>query len=361
MVRFAFFALLLLPTVAAAQAPPSAVPAGELVRESRPILDAALASAVELEPATQTQRTQPPPPPPAPEPRRRPSMVGYVDDGSIGSGVRIRFDAGNGMTAVDRGEFFYAKCGCYRDLPSDHPFFDPAAPGPGPGIVTDLDFQQFYVLGEYALSDRVSVFGELPFRRIQPQAFLPDFGEFQNQGGLSDVRLGVKAAAIATPDQILTVRVQLTTPTGDAGKGMGTDLWSVEPALLYYQALNDRVTFESQFGGVLRGSGSAGIPTASPEGFAGNVLYYGAGASYQAYAENGVEFAPVVELVGWRMLGGFQTADFADVSGMNIVNLKIGGRLTMRGGNSIYVGYGRALTDNVWYENILRAEYRLGF
>jgi hypothetical protein len=360
MVRFALLAFLLLPGWAAAQSPAPALSAG-VPAASRLNLDVDLTGAFDPEPSAQAQRAQPPPPPPEPEPRRRPSMVGYIDDGAIGSAVRVRFDAGSGITSADRAEFFYAKCGCYRDLPSDHPFADPAAPGPGPGIVTDMNFQQFYVLGEYAFSDRLSVFGELPFRRIQPQAFVPGFGAFENQGGVSDLRLGMKAAAFTTPDQILTARLQLSAPTGDAGKGMGTDLWSVEPALLYFHSLTDRVTFESQFGGVMRGSGSAGLPTAGSEGFAGNVLYYGAGASYQVYGEDGVEFAPVVELVGWRVLGGFQTSDFADVSGMNILNIKLGGRLTLRGGHSVYVGYGRALTDRWWYENILRAEYRLGF
>lgn len=93
-------------------------------------------------------------------------MVGYVEDGAIGSSVRIRFDAGYGITAPDRGEFFYAKCGCYRGLPPDHPCADPAAPGYGPGIVTDMNFQQFYLMGEYAFSNRLSAFGELPIRRV---------------------------------------------------------------------------------------------------------------------------------------------------------------------------------------------------
>jgi hypothetical protein len=362
MKRFAWLALLFLPVSASGQEPTPAPPPEDRAGAIRLAVDleaagAALAAGV----PQQTQRVQPVPAPPDPEPRRRPSMVGYVGDSSIGSAFRVRFDAGYGITAVDRAEFFYAKCGCYRDLPSDHPFFDPEAPGPGPGIVTDLNFQQLYLLGEYAFGNQLSVFGELPVRWIQPQDFVPGFGSFGNQSGLSDLRLGVKAAAVALPDQTVTFLLQLNAPTGDSRQGLGTDHWSVEPALLYYGALTDRLAFEGQFGGILPTRGSAGLPTAADERFDGNVLYYGGGLSYQVYDEGDVAIAPVVELVGWRVLGGFQTLDFADVSGMNIVNVKLGLRASARGGSSVYVGWGRALTDAVWYENILRAEYRLAF
>ena len=45
----------------------------------------------------------------------------------------------------------------------------------------------------------------------------------------------------------------------------------------------------------------------------------------------------------------------------NIVNLKFGVRTTIDDEHSIYIGYGRALTDAVWYTDILRIEYRLSF
>lgn len=72
-------------------------------------------------------------------PRRRPSMVGYIENADIGNKVRMRFDAGMGIKAPDRAEFFYAKCGCYRSLPAKDAAFDPDAPGPGPGVLTEAD------------------------------------------------------------------------------------------------------------------------------------------------------------------------------------------------------------------------------
>src|SRR5262249_49922728 len=102
----------------------------------------------------QVQQVPPPPPPPvtapAPAPaavpapalpRRRGSMVGYIEDATVGSQVRLRYELGFHAHVPDRAEFFYAKCGCYAGLPAGNPFADPNAPGPAPGIVSDLNFQ----------------------------------------------------------------------------------------------------------------------------------------------------------------------------------------------------------------------------
>ena len=59
-------------------------------------------------------------------------------------------------------------------------------------------------------------------------------------------------------------------------------------------------------------------------------------------------------------MNGNQTAAVSDASGVNIVNLKIGGRVSFDSG-SLYFGYGHALTDAVWYDNIVRLEYRYSF
>ena len=77
------------------------------------------------------------------------------------------------------------------------------------------------------------------------------------------------------------------------------------------------------------------------------------------YRNRALRIAPIVELVGWHVQGGFQTPP-ADASGTNIVNLKIGVRFVVDSG-SFYAGYGRALTDAVWYTDIVRFEYRYSF
>ena len=78
--------------------------------------------------------------------------------------------------------------------------------------------------------------------------------------------------------------------------------------------------------------------------------------------------APVVELVGWHVIDGFETSTNADPAAeANTFNIKYGGRISWKGaadsatGGSFYVGFGHALTDAKWYDDILRVEYRLTF
>jgi hypothetical protein len=293
--------------------------------------------------------------------RRRPSMVGYIGDSTIGSELRIRFDAGFQLTAADRAEVFYAKCGCYKGLPASNPAYDPEAAGPGPGIAQSLDFRQLYLLGEYAVGDRASVYGELPIRWVLPQSFVPGSGSFPNSSGLSDVRGGVKLALASSEDHTVTVQLQADAPSGDSSKGLGTNHWSVTPTLLYFQRAGQRVAVESQLGYILPIGGSAGIPTSGSEKFAGRVAMYGVGLSVDLASSGDVRVAPVLELVGWHVLSGFQTATAGPADGINIVNVKLGLRVSSGDHSSVYFGYGRALTDAVWYDDIVRAEYRFGF
>ena len=304
-------------------------------------------------------------------PKGEGSMVGYIEDATIASRIRIRFDAAFDDRFPDLAEFFYAKCGCYKSLAGIVPAaFDPKAPGPGGGVPNRINFQQLYILGEYAPVHRFSAFVEVPFRWIQPQGFLavPPFPPFGNQSGISDVRLGIKLGLVANEKQSLTVQLRSFLPSGDPAKGLGTDHASIEPSLLYNQQVTPRFAIEAQLGDNHPISGSRGVPTATSSNFSGDVFFYGIGPSYEVYRTENVRFTPVVELVGWRVLGGFVSnvggpvsGVASDASGTNIVNMKFGLRTTFHHHNSIYVGYGRGLTDADWYRDIVRIEYRYVF
>jgi hypothetical protein len=296
-------------------------------------------------------------------PKSEGSMVGYVEDATIGSKIRIRFDAGFDNPVPDRAEFFYAKCGCYKQLlPPSSPAFDPKAPGPGPGIPNNLNFQQLYLTGEFALNRRFSVFADVPFRFIQPQGFLAG-APFANFRGISDVRAGVKLGVVESDSTSVTFQFKSYFPSGDASKGLGTNHYSIEPALLLYHGLSPRWALEAQVGDWHPIDGSRGVPITSSHGFAGDVFFYGFGPSVEVYRGNRLRFGPVVELVGWHVLGGLETVAGApqDATGTNIVNMKFGGRFTIDNRTSIYIGYGRALTDADWYRDIFRVEYRFVF
>ena len=82
----------------------------------------------------------------------------------------------------------------------------------------------------------------------------------------------------------------------------------MEPALLMYHRVSDRASIESQVGFWYPLSGADGIPISEGEKFAGSVFSYGIGPSVEVYRNDRLRFAPVVELIGWHVLDGFQTA-----------------------------------------------------
>jgi Putative MetA-pathway of phenol degradation len=305
-------------------------------------------------------------------PRLPGSMVGYIDDPIPETQIRIRFDDAFDDQFPDRAEFFYAKCSCYRGLQTAIPLaYDPNASGPGPGVPNSLNYQQLYMNIEYSPYRRFSAFVEVPIRWLQPQGFqrIPDFPPFSNQSGLSDVTAGLKFAVLASEDTYVTFQFMSYFPTGDSSKGLGTNHYSIEPSLLLYHRLSSRFTLEGELGDWHPIGGSAGVPITGSQGFAGDVFFYGIGPSYRIYSGNRVQVAPVVELVGWHVLSGFQTQPgtgpvygaAAEVGGMNIVNLKVGVRTSIGFHDSFYVGFGQALTHDDWYEHILRLEYRHTF
>jgi hypothetical protein len=290
--------------------------------------------------------------------KRRGSMGGVIEDATVGSGFRIRFDTGWDINSPDRAEFFYAKCGCFR---TGVPAFDPNAAGPGPGVVAAMNFNQLSMTTERQMGRRASVFVDLPFRWVKPTDFVAGTGSFGNQSGLADITVGTKVAVATSSSHDYTIMVRGSIPTGDSTKGLGTDHGSVEPALLVRQSLGSRFQIEGDFG-YWHPTGSSTGPSGSGN-FSGDILYYGIGPSFAIVNSRNTRFAPVVELVGWHVLGGYETSTFAaggsgDASGLNVVNLNIGARLSLSGGGSLYAGYGWALTQNLWYDHILRFEYR---
>jgi hypothetical protein len=261
---------------------------------------------------------------------------------------RFRYDSAYDNNRPDRAEYFYAQCGCNG----------PGLPGP-PLLERSVDYQDFRSYLELAANETFSVFVEAPWRLLNPEVNA-------NTAGYADMNAGFKVGLIAVPtEQYLTFQLRAYFPTGDADRGLGTDHYTLEPAFLFF----------SRFGrAIIEGEFKDWIPIGGTD-FAGNVLQYGLGLSYVVLGDPGVTAtpvgqtgvwaAPVLEFVGWTVLDGKQTdgqtGAILDASGDTIVNVKAGVRVGVGDYNSIYVGYGRALTGDVWYRDLVRVEYRLAF
>lgn len=302
------------------------------------------------------------------------SDAGYIDNAVVRNRLRFRFDAAYKNPFPDRAEFFYPTCGCF-----------PGAPGP-PLPESSVDYQELEADLEWAMSPWFSAFIEVPVRFINPVAN-------DNTAGLSDIRAGIKYALIADPCHWLTFQVRVFADTGDGDRGLGTAHPSIEPGLLF-----QRNGEAFSFFGELRAwipidtnteefplSVALGGPGGTKRNYGGPILRYGLGAGYDVY-DSCCDCHPfrttlVTEFVGWTVLDGLKERtltpfepiedppgtlnpdfleDYASARGDTIVNVKIGLRFSTPA-NTFYVGYGRALTHEVWYQNIMRVEYTLRF
>jgi hypothetical protein len=189
--------------------------------------------------------------------------------------------------------------------------------------------------------------------------------------------LGFKYAFLADPDYFYTFQFKTYVPTGAGNLGLGTNHPSLEPGILAFHRLSERVYFLGEFRDwiPIRGTDFAGLPpngAGAGKQFAGNILNYGLGLFYNLVLTDNFRVAPISEFVGWTALGGLEATPyspgFRSASGDTIVNTKIGvrfglGNYNQPGGGSqlndrvsLYAGYARALTGDFWYKDMFRLE-----
>lgn len=288
------------------------------------------------------------------------SNVGYIDSAIPRTQVKLQFDSAWGANRPDRAEFFYAKCGCFN-------MFGIPAAGP-PGLTTNVDYQELTSYIEWAPAQRFSAFLELPWRFVNPTG-----DGVAPTNGFGDIRAGVKGAFLYSEDQVATLQLRAFAPSGEPTRALGTDHYTLEPALLYYRKLADRLYSESEF--------RIWVPIGGSD-FSGEVIRYGTGLSYLLVDAPRWQASPVAELVGWTVLRGQELAPTPpgivpiaaaaqQAGGETIGNLKLGTRFGIGARQEgpgasttkadLYVGYGMALTGTVWYSDIFRVEYRLRF
>lgn len=265
------------------------------------------------------------------------SGVGYVGTAVISNQLRFRLDAAYDADKSNRAEYLWA-------------WSPPLGPGP-PLAESSTDYQRMSAYLEYAFRPGVSVFVDAGAIFANPEVNA-------NSAGLGDLQAGFKVSLYEDCDTLATFQMKTYVPTGDAFRALGTGHVSLEPGILLYQRVG-RFTLE----GELRDW----IPIDGTTGRQGNIIRYGLGASTDLGSLGLPRVRPVVEFVGWTVLDGqarFLTPTGAvveDADGDTIVNVKVGSRLVIDHDRDIYIGYGRSLTGERWYEDILRAELRFRY
>lgn len=265
------------------------------------------------------------------------SGVGYIDSSVIGNQVRFRADATYGIDKVNRGEYLWAW---------------PAAVSNGPPAVeSNVDYQRYAAYFEYALASNFSAFFEGGFLAVNPEIN-------SNTSGIGDIQAGFKYGLVQESDTLVTFQMKFYADNGDADRGLGTGHFSVEPGVLFLHQM-DCVVLEGEL------KHWSSIDGTDP--FEGSLIQYGLGGSTSLEPWGLPDVRPVVELVGWTFLNGradrqTPTGIVAeDAEGHTILNAKVGTRLNLTEGTNMYLGYGRSLTGQRFYEDIFRVELQLAF
>ena len=264
------------------------------------------------------------------------TFVSFIDSALPKSQVRLMFDDASRDRRPTRAEFFQPKGGL------------PGSPGP-PLPETNVNYQQLMTHGEVVIIPSLSTFMETPLLFVEP-----DVNKFA--WGLGDINLGMKWAFISTSQLLATFQLRAYIPTA-SNSALGTDHVSVEPALLLNYGLLSCLTLE--------GEGRLWVPIDGTD-FAGNVVRYGIGLSYGQRSPSDIWIAPVLEAVGWTVLGGKAlvpgpTFTVQDAAGTTIFNAYGGVRVGFGNSASVYAGYGRAFTGPAWYKDVFRIEFRFFF
>jgi hypothetical protein len=251
------------------------------------------------------------------------SVGGYIDSAIPGTYFRLRFDAVDGINRSDRAQYLYEE------------------------FVPRVKYQDIGTYVEMAFNKQFSAFVDLHSHFVQ--------GEDVNASGLGDTQVGFKWAFVHEEDRFVTFQLRTSIPTGNPLHLLGNGVVAVEPGLLTWRKLNDRVTLEGEFKLWIPIDGSV---------VSGNVLQYGGAVSYRLFEMKHVSISPVVEMMGWTVLNGQETPAYdvyQNAAGDTIVNVKMGARFEFGPRWNMYMGYGRSITGDVWYKDVARVELRLSF
>lgn len=271
------------------------------------------------------------------------SNVSWIDTALPATQVRLRYDYRLNNKTHDRAEFWTAR---------NQQYFDGENIG-GRGFEvpeSNIDLMEWSPYIEWAISQRVSVFAELPLRYIRPD-------ENPSAFGVSDFNIGFKVAYFFMPEQVQTFQLRLGLPSGSSERGLGTGHVVIEPGLLLWQKLTEKLTMESELRSWIAAGGT---------NYSSFVLRYATGLSYDLYTSDTVSVKPVLEVLGWTVMRGYQsefrdTLPTSQVTGDargTVIELAPGIRATTMGNLDWYLGYSFNITHSAWFEDNLRLEVR---
>ena len=264
------------------------------------------------------------------------SNAGFIDPALPWDVVRTRFDAFYNVNRPTRGQYLFA----------------PDGPGQKglPLPESRIDYQEASVYVEKTFLPNASAFLAVPIRFLNPQVN-------ENHVGVGNTQAGVKVALLQVHDLTATLQFRAYIPTGLARLGLGNGAAGLEPGLLLNWQATPRLLVEAEVLGY--------FPVNDTRSFGSEVVQWGVGVSYGDRPSDGFWAVPVLETMAWSLTRGKEEIVITPrrlrnvtSSGDTIANGFVGIRAGYGCLADVYVGYGRALSGEVWYKNTLRLELR---
>jgi hypothetical protein len=276
----------------------------------------------------------------------------WIDTTQPLQNCRIRADGAADWEFPDRIEYFWART--------------PGGKGPLPPVNADpdligvgepsVDYQEVSFYIERG-GERFSIGTDLPIRAVDPEVR-------SNTTGFADMRVTTKTVLLDGKDWQLTQIFHTYLPTGSDNRGTGNGHVSLEPGVAWRYKWSDVTYFHGDL--------TYWFPIAADPDFSGQMLNYGIGISHIWIDGDKWAIMPTFELNAWTVLDGRQTFPFVvdplfeEIDTLSVLNIHPGLRWVCDtagdcGVREFGISSGIAVTEDHWYEEILRLELRWVF
>jgi hypothetical protein len=281
----------------------------------------------------------------------------FVDTTQPFNNCYVRGDAAADWDFPDRAEYFWARTPGGRG-PADPGLSNAVPPVPLNRGETSVDYQDVVFYIEKG-AERFSIGTKIPIRAVDPDIRL-------NTAGLADMEVISKVVLIDGKCWQLSHIFSTHLPTGSAKRGTGNGHVSLEPGVAVRYKWSD-LTY-------LHGDLTYLFPIAADPDWSGQMLNHGLAISHVWIDTDTYAIIPTLELDAWTVLDGRQTLPgfalnpvtlqrFDEIDTVSMVNIYPGLRWVCDKGcdcgvKEFGISTGVCVTEDSWYEEILRVEFR---
>lgn len=262
----------------------------------------------------------------------------------------VRADAAKNWQFPDRAEYFWAR------TPGGKGPVDPFDP---PQAEPSVNYQDVVFSIEKGW-ERFSINTEIPIRAVDPDIRL-------NTAGLADMEVTTRTVLLDGCRFQLSQIFSTHLPTGSYSRGTGNGHVSLEPGIAYRYKINDNTYFHGDLTYL--------FPIGADPDFAGQILNYGLALSHVWIDTDTYAIIPTIEVDCWTVLDGRESlpgidfnendplANSQEIDSMGIVNVHPGLRWVCdKGGDcgvkEFGISSGICVTQDTWYEELVRIEFR---